>query len=191
MTRVAVLALSKWTHHSWLPRGERALTERAQGDANAVLLARYPHLLSEHAMPAVPRFAVLPRPACAKVLRVTAALAHARSLRRMVTATAHQMFASRIAPHVLRAIQLDARGELQDVEIGATLNVLDRADMTAAGLRLALHALGDPALRVLIELRLPRAVTQRAAHFQVGDMSTQAASDLLDNAYALAGGEAC
>ncbi|MPW16730.1 hypothetical protein GCT13_07215 [Paraburkholderia sp. CNPSo 3157] len=191
MTRVPVLALSKWAHHSWLPRGVPALTERAQADANARLLARFPQLTAVHAMPPAPRFATLPRPACAKVLRVTAALAHARSLRRVISGAAHETFASLVAPRVLCAIQRDSRGEYEDADLGATLNVFDRADMTAAGLRLALHALGDPALRVLTELRLPCALAQRAAHFRVGGMSAQNACDLLDAAYALAGGEAC
>ncbi|MEX3931626.1 hypothetical protein AB4Y32_07365 [Paraburkholderia phymatum] len=191
MSRVPVLALSKWAHHSWLPRGVPALTERAQADANARLLMRFPQLIVMHAIPPEPWVAALPRPACAKVLRVAAALAHARSLRRVISGAAHGTFAAVIAPGVLSAIQRDSRGEYEDADLGVMLNVFDRSDMTAAGLRLALHALGDPALHVLTELRLPCAVAQRAALFRVSGMSVQNAGDVLDAAYALAGGKAC
>ncbi|ALL66359.1 Bacterial type III secretion protein (HrpB4) [Paraburkholderia caribensis MBA4] len=139
----------------------------------------------------MPRFATLPRPACAKVLRVTAAFARARSLRKVVSAAAHEKFARSIAPRVLCAVQRDRRGEHDDTDFGAALNVFDRADMTAAGLCLALHTIGDPNLRVLVQLRLPRTLARRAAHFTVGDMSARAARDLLDTAYTLAGGEPC
>ncbi|MFL9961106.1 hypothetical protein PQR02_08280 [Paraburkholderia sediminicola] len=139
----------------------------------------------------MPPFAALPRPACAKVLRVTAALAYARLLRRVVSAEAQKIFAVRIAPHVLHAIQRDIRGDEEDVEPGMTLNVLDRAEMTAAGLRVALRAIDDPSLRVLMELRLPRTVVQRMTHFEVCDTRVKTAHDLLDAAYTLARGEAC
>ncbi|RQH09093.1 hypothetical protein [Paraburkholderia dinghuensis] len=191
MTRIAILALSKWAHFSWLPRGERALTEWAQVDANADLLARYPQLTAMQTTPAMPPFAVLPRPACAKVLRVTAALAHARLLRRVISARAQRIFEIRIAPHLLHAIQRDLRGEQVDVDQNVTLNVLDRAEMTAAGLRVALRTIEDPALRVLVELRLPRAVVRGMADVGVCDMRVETARDLLDAAYALARGEAC
>lgn len=191
MIRVPILDLSRWAHHSWLPRGERVRTERAQAEANASLLARFPDVASNDAMKRLPPFAALPRPACAKVMRVTAALAHARSLRRVVSASARNMFATQIAPHVLSAIQRDARATFDDIDLGAVLNVMNRADMTAAGLRIALHAMDDPALCVLIDLRMPLPVGQRAAHFRAGDMSPRAAAGLLDAAYALAGGKAC
>ncbi|WP_168790489.1 hypothetical protein [Paraburkholderia aromaticivorans] len=191
MTLVPVLALSKWAHHSWLAAGERSLSERAQAAANARLLALFPHLLSQRATPSLPRFAALPRPACAKVMRVTAALAYAASLRKVVSASEHEMFAARIAPHVLRAVQRDPRGGHENANVGVMLDVLDRADMTAAGMQLTLHALGDPTLRVLLELRLPRAVAQRAARFGVCGMSSEAAMNLLDAAYVLTGGSAC
>ncbi|MBN3754978.1 hypothetical protein G3N95_18670 [Paraburkholderia sp. Tr-20389] len=191
MTRVSILALSRWAHHSWLPRGERARSERAQADANASLLELMPQLASARAIAAVPQFAVLPRPACAKVMRVAASLAHAHSLRKVVSATARESFASRVAPHVLRAIQSDARAKGCDAGIGPMLDVFDRMDMTAAGLRIALHAHADPALHALIELRLPRAVAQRASHFRADDLSPQTASGLLDAAYVLGGGQPC
>ena len=74
MIRVPILDLSRWAHHSWLPRGERVRTERAQAEANASLLACFPDVASNDAMKRLPPFAALPRPACAKVMRVTAAL---------------------------------------------------------------------------------------------------------------------
>ncbi|MFM0176097.1 hypothetical protein [Paraburkholderia sediminicola] len=191
MSFVPVLTLSKWAHYSWLPRGERALSERAQADANASLLARFAPLTSGRAIAPVPPFAALPRPACAKVMRVAAAFANARSLRRVVSATAREMFASLVGPQVLSAIQRNARPGFVDIDVGATLNVFDRADMTAAGLQIALHAIDDPAGRVLLQLRLPVAVAQRASRFQASDISPQAASDVLEAAYALAGGKAC
>jgi hypothetical protein len=190
MTRIAILALSNWAHFSWLPRGERATTERAQADANADLLARFPQLTEMPHKPAMPPFCVLPRPACAKILRVTAALAHARLLRRIVGGQAQKMFAVRIAPHVLHAIQRGFHAE-EDVDHDVTLNVLDRADMTAAGLRLAMRTLDDPALRLLMELRLPRTVAQRMAHFSACDTRAKTAHDLLDAAYTLVRGETC
>ena len=188
MTGIVVLGLSNWAHHSWLPKGRRARTERAQARANADLLARFPLLTGAGTvspLPPLPPFATLPRPACAKVLRVAAALAHARALRRVVGAAGQQRFAIRIAPNVLHAIQRDARGKQTDVDLGASLDLFDRLDMTAAGLRVAQHALHELELRVLLELRLPRVVAQRAARFGVGDMSVKTARDLLAAAHAL------
>ncbi|HEY1609347.1 MAG TPA: hypothetical protein VGG24_08775 [Paraburkholderia sp.] len=191
MTRIAILGLSNWAHFSWLPRGERALTERAQADANADLLGRFPQLAALRQAPALPGFAALPRPACAKVLRVSAALVHARSLRRIVSADTQKLFAVRIAPRVLHAIQRDWRAGRDDLELGATLNVLDRAAMTAAGLTVALRALDEPAQRLLMELRLPRAIAQRATDFAESNLRAETARQVLDTASALAGGEAC
>jgi len=193
--RIAILALSRWAHFSWLPRGERVRSERAQAEANADLLARFPQLASVHTQPALPAFARLPRPACAKVLRVTAALAHARSLRRIVSADAQRAFAFRIAPHVLHAIQRDPRADSDDVDLGATLSVLDRAAMTAAGLTVALRALDDPAHGVLMQLRLPRPVVERISHFGANGLRADTARELLAAASSLiatcGGGEAC
>ncbi|MEM5342734.1 hypothetical protein [Paraburkholderia azotifigens] len=191
MRRVPLLALARWAHHSWLPRGERAHSERAQADANASLLVLMPQLMVERTMPHVPAFATLPRPACAKVMRITAAIAQAHTLRKVVSASAREMFASQVAPHVLRAIQSSALADAADVDVGAMLNVFDRADMTAVGLRLALHAHDDPALRALLQLRLPRAVAQRAWRYGTGDLGAHTASRLLEAAYALAGGRSC
>lgn len=191
MTLIPILALSKWAHHSWLADGERSLSERAQAVANARLLALVPDLPGGRASPRLPRFAALPRPACGKVMRLTAALAYAPSLRKVVSAPEHEIFAARIAPYVLRAVQLDPRGRREDANLGARLNVFDRADMTAVGMQLALLALGDPTLRVLLELRLPRTVAQRAASFGICDMNPEAAMNLLDAAYMLVGGRAC
>jgi hypothetical protein len=191
MTRVVMLALSKWAHFSWLPRGERIRTERAEADANADLLARFPQLAAWRTVPALPPFAVLPRPACAKVLRVTAALAHASLLRRIVSAQTQRAFALRIAPNVLREIQRDLRADHEDIDHDMTLNVLDRADMTAAGLRVALRTIDDPVLRTLIELRVPRAVAQRTAQCGASRARVEIARDLLDAAYALGRGEPC
>lgn len=191
MTRIAILGLSKWAHFSWLPRGERVLTERAQADANAELLGRFPQLAALRQVPAMPAFAALPRPVCAKVLRVSAALVHARSLRRMVSADTQKIFAARIAPRVLHAIQRGSRAEWDDLALCATVNVLDRAAMTAAGLSVALRALDEPAQRLLMELRLPRAIAQRTADFGASELRAQTARELLDTASVLAGGEAC
>jgi len=194
MTRIAMLALSKWAHFSWLPRGERARTARAEARANADLLARFASLAALRTPPALPPFALLPRPACAKVLRVAAALAHARSLRRIVSAQAQRRFGILIAPRVLHVIQRDARGLRANAEARAPLDVLDRTAMTAAGLAIALRTLDDPALRVLMQLRMPYAVAQRAERFGVDradNMRIDAARDLLDNAYALVTEEAC
>jgi hypothetical protein len=190
MTRIAILALSNWAHFSWLPRGKRVTTERAQAHANADLLARFPQLAELPPKPAMPPFSVLPRPACAKVLRVTAALTHARLLRKVVAGQAQKTFAVRIAPHVLHAIQRDFHAE-EEVDQGAMLNVLDRADMTAAGLRVAMRAIDDPALRVLMQLRLPRTVSLQMARFSGCDTRVKTAQDLLDAAYRLARGETC
>lgn len=191
MTRVVLLSLGNWAHFSWLPRGERALTERAQAEANAGLLMRFPQLAALRAVPEMPPFALLPRPACAKVLRVAAALAHARLLRWIVSADAQQTFAHRIAPYLLHTIQRSVRADLEAVDPGGALNVLDRAEMTAAGLRLALRVIEDPALRVLVELRVPRAIAQRTAQLAACDARVDAIHDLFDAAYVLVRGEAC
>ena len=183
-TDPTVLALSAWAHFTWLPGGERARTERAQAHANADLLVRFPQLASLSAASALPPFARLPRPACARLLRVSAALAHAPALRRVVSADARKRFAVRIAPRVLQAIQRDGQ-TLHDAEARAPLNVLDREAMTAAGLRLALCALDDETLRTLMKLRMPRAVAQRAAQLDACETRAELARALLDAAHAL------
>ncbi|WP_238812260.1 hypothetical protein [Paraburkholderia sp. SG-MS1] len=107
-----------------------------------------------------------------------------------MSADTQKIFSARIAPHVLHAIQRDWRVE-EDMDQGVTLNVLDRAEMTAAGLRVALSAIDDPAVCVLMRLRLPRTVEQRMVQSGVCGMHVKAAHKLLDAAYALAGGKAC
>ncbi|HTH60920.1 MAG TPA: hypothetical protein VL689_12290 [Paraburkholderia sp.] len=185
MTRIVILALSKWAHFSWLPRGTRALSERAQADANAALLARFPQLIAVDAPPLMPPFAVLPRPACTKVLRMTAALAHAALLRRLISADAQRIFACRIAPHVLHAIQRDLYTRREQADESVTPNILDRADMTAAGLRLALRTLDDPAERALLQLRLPRAISERSLQFGECGVRVAVARGWVDTAFAL------
>lgn len=191
MSRLRILALSEWAHHSWFPRGQRASTEPALAAANASLIARFPRLSGMTAVPDIPRAATLPRPAYAKVLRVTAAFARACSLRKAVSAAARERLAVSIAPRIVYAVQRDPRGERDDADLGVILNLFDRGDMTAAGLCIAMHALDDADLRILMALRLPHALAQRAGHFVVGELSVLAARDLLEAAYMLTRGEPC
>ena len=100
---------SKWAHYSWLPRGERALSERAQADANAESARALPPLTS-----GVRSRRCLRSPHCrgrrarrfacgrGARLRALAAQSGQRGLRA-------EMFASLVAPQVLSAIQRNAR----------------------------------------------------------------------------------
>lgn len=191
MTGPSVLALSKWAHHSWFARGKRALGERAQATANADLLVRFPQLAAVRATPELPPFARLPRPAYAKVLRVAAALAHANSLCRIVSEADHEAFAARIAPNVLLGIQRDSRGKHDVARWSVAPDFLNRIDMTAIGLRIALQAYRDPAPFAMMQLRAPREVAQRMDGFGASVMSARVAAHLLESAYARARGEAC
>jgi hypothetical protein len=174
-------------------RSQPVRNERAEAEANAFLLARYPHLVEMNFTRALPFVGELPRPACARLFRIGAALACSRSLRRVVTGSAHVAFARNVAPHVLRAVQLQTSTEQDDLELGASLNLFDRRSMTAAGLALSLRALadGDAAQYLWLQLRMPRDVADDAARFNARSVSPAAARELIGNAWKLLRGEPC
>ncbi|MFC0398071.1 hypothetical protein [Paraburkholderia rhizosphaerae] len=193
MTCLSALSIGQWTHHSWLMRARPVRGERALADASARLLAEYPQLTRIDFTKTLPCVGDLPRAACARLFRVTAALACSRSVRRVVTRSAHLGFARNVAPHVLRDIQKHARGEQDDLAVGATPNFFDRRDMTAAGLALALRGLGDSGdvQHTWLRLRMPRDIVEAATRFNAIDIPVDAARALIDDARLLMRGEPC
>ncbi len=193
MNRPSILAAAKWVHHSWLMRREPIRNERAEAEANAFLLMRYPQLAGISFPQALPFVGELPRPACARMFRIGAALACSRSLRRMVTGSAHTSFARNVAPNVLRAVQRHPRGEQEDLQLGASLNLFDRRSMTAAGLALSLRGLADDdaAQHLWLQLRMPRDIADDAARFCADSVNAAAARELIGDAWRLMRGEPC
>jgi hypothetical protein len=169
-------------------RGERALAE-----ASTRLVAEYPQLTRIDFAQTLPCVGDLPRAACARLFRISAALACSRSLRQVITGSAHLAFAKNVAPHMLRTIQKHARAESDDMPLGASLNFFDRREMTAAGLALSLRGLGDggQVQHTWLRLRMPRDVVDAAARFRAADVTIEEARALLDDAQQLMRGEAC
>lgn len=191
MNPPTVLSIGQWAHHSWLVSAQKPRTERAHAAANALLLARYRQLTGLDFTHGVPLLMQLPRPACARVLRVAAALACARTLRRVVSTASRSAFAASIAPDVLTGIQQHVRGYLDDVRMGAGPDIFNRRDMTAAGLALSLPMLADAPQRMWLRLRMPREVAETAARFRVDGIPQDAAHRLIADAWKLMRGEPC
>lgn len=191
MKRVTALSVGEWAHHSWLVSGQRPRTERAQAAASALLLARYQRLADIDFTTGLPLLMGMPRPAYARLLRIAAALACARSLRRVITASSRAAFAASTAPGMLALIQQHARGYLDDVSMNAAPDIFNRRHMTAAGLALALHTLDDAAQRMWLQLRLPREVAEEAARYQIVGVSSEAVKKLLEDASRLMRGDPC
>jgi hypothetical protein len=193
MIRPTVLSIGKWAHHSWLMRATPVRGERALGAASAQLLARYPQLAQIDFTQMPPYLGSLPRSACARLFRVSAALACARGLRRVVSASAHHAFARSVAPQMLRSIQQHPRGTHDDLALGITLDPFDRREMTAAGLALSLRGLADGGRvqHTWLQLRMPRDIANRATHYRFHELDSDAAHALLDDAWRLLRGEAC
>jgi hypothetical protein len=187
------LSIGKWAHHSWLMRQRPIRGERALAEASARLIVEYPHLTRIDFRQTLPCVGDLPRAACARLFRVSAALACSRSLRRVVTGSDHLAFARNVGPRTLRIVQKHARAESDDLPLGAPLNFLDRRDMTAAGFALSLRGLGDggDVQHTWLRLRMPRDIVEAAARFDARDVTIEAARVLLDDASRLMRGEPC
>lgn len=193
MICLPALSIGKWAHHSWLMRPRPIRGERALADASARLIVEYPQLTRIDLRQTLPCVGDLPRAACARLFRVSAALACSRSLRRVVTSSDHLAFARNVAPQMLRTIQKHARAESDDLPLGASLNFLDRRDMTAAGFALSLRGLGDggEVQHTWLRLRMPREIVEAAARFHARDVTIEDARALLDEASRLMRGEPC
>jgi hypothetical protein len=193
MICLPALSIGKWAHHSWLMRQRPIRGERALADASARLIVEYPQLTRIDFRQTLPCVGGLPRAACARLFRLSAALACSRSLRRVVSGSDHLAFARNVAPHRLRTIQRHARAESDDLPLGAPLNLLDRREMTAAGFALSLRGLGDggDVQHTWLRLRMPRDVVETAMRFHARDVSIEAARALLDDASQLMRGEPC
>ncbi len=166
MRRCCVLTLSRWAHYSWLDRARPVRGERAEADANARLLAAFApvrELSSERESCFVDG---LSRPVCARLLRVVAGLACARALRRLVSVTEREAFARCVGAGLLGELQR-REGASPDCAFGVEPDFFSRADMTAAGLALAMHASPALAERIWLQLRLPREISVAAARFDV------------------------
>ncbi|CAB3767876.1 hypothetical protein [Paraburkholderia humisilvae] len=193
MTRLSALSIGAWAHHSWLMREKPIRGERALAEASARLVAEYPQLTRIDFTQTLPCIGDLPRAACARLFRISAALACSRSLRRVVAGSAHRWFARNVAPHVLREIQKHVRGESDDLPVGGPPNFYDRRELTAAGLALSLRGLGDSGevQHIWLRLRMPRDIVEASARFNAGDITTEAARALIDDARQLMRGESC
>jgi hypothetical protein len=187
------LSIGKWAHHSWLMRQRPIRGERALAEASSRLIVEYPQLTRIDFRQTLPCVGELPRPACARLFRISAALACSRSLRRMVAGAEHLAFARHVAPHMLRTIQKHARAESDDLPLGAPLNFLDRHEMTAAGFALSLRGLSDggEVQHTWLRLRMPRDIVESAVRFHARDVTIEDARALLDDASRLMRGEPC
>lgn len=184
-------APARWAHHSWLPSGQPARDERTARGAHAFLFRHYPQLVERRLADLPPELPQWPRPACARLCRVVAALACARSLRRVVAIDAHARFAHSVAPRVLAAIQRHPRGAAADVEIAPSPSLFDRRDMTALGLALLRHVVADPRDAFCWSLCLPREIVHAAARYRVRGLSPAGARALLADARRLMEGRPC
>ena len=103
-----------WVHDSWLEAGRligHARHERHARAAHAFLFDRYPQLCQVSLAGLPPALPLWPRPACARLCRIVAALAFAGSLRRIVAAPARMAFAAGVAPHLLGTLQRHPRAD--------------------------------------------------------------------------------
>ncbi|WCM20969.1 hypothetical protein NDK50_05760 [Paraburkholderia bryophila] len=171
-----------WAHHSWLEAARPVRNERSARAAHAFLFDRYPQLAEVALADASSVLPVWPRPACARLCRVVAALALARSLRRVVAAQAHTAFAASVAPRLLDAIQRHPRALAADLNIEPAASPFDRHDMTALGLALVQRADVELNHAFWWSLRLPREVAQSAQRYGVRDLSAAGAAALLADA---------
>ncbi|MFM0594866.1 MULTISPECIES: hypothetical protein [Paraburkholderia] len=181
-TSTSRCAPAYWAHHSWLESARPVRNERSARAAHAFLFERYPQLAEATLADTSSVLPVWPRPACARLCRVVAALACARSLRRVVAAQAHTAFAASVAPRLLDAIQRHPRALAADLNVEPAASPFDRHDMTALGLALAQRADADLSHAFWWSLRLPREVAQSAQRYGLRGLSAADAADLLTDA---------
>jgi hypothetical protein len=188
MKHVTLCAPAYWVHDSWLdaerrvPRVRPVRHERDARAAHALLFGRYPQLgtLTSEGLPQV--LPMWPRPACARLCRIVAALAFARSLRRIVAAPARTGFAAGVAPHLLGTLQRHPRGDAADLSVEPAPSLLDRRDMTALGLALVSHAIANSAYAFWWSLRLPRDIAEAAACYRIHGLLASEACELIADA---------
>ncbi|PQV44274.1 hypothetical protein [Paraburkholderia sp. BL21I4N1] len=175
-------ATAYWAHHSWLEAPRPVRNERSARAAHAFLFERYPQLADVTRAAASSGLPVWPRPACARLCRVVAALALGRSLRRVVAAQSHTAFAASVAPRLLEAIQRHPRALAPDLHVEPAASPFDRHAMTALGLALVQRADADLSHAFWWSLRLPREIAQSAQRYGVRGLSAADAADLLADA---------
>jgi hypothetical protein len=170
MKHTFTCAPAHWAHHSWLETGQPIREERAARAAHAFLFRRYPQLVQVVLADVPPVLPLWPRPASARLCRIVAALAFARSLRRVVAARA-------------RAVA--------DLKVEPQPSLSSRRDMTALGLALAMQAAADPRYAFWWSLRLPREISEAATHFRLDGLSPLDARDLVADARRLMEAHSC
>jgi hypothetical protein len=191
MKHAYTCAPAHWAHHSWLEAGQKIRHERAARAAHVFLFRRYPQLV-QVVLADVPAVLPLwPRPASARLCRIVAALAFARSLRRVVAARARAALAVSVAPHLLVAIQRHPRADAADLNVEPQPSLSSRRDMTALGLALAMHAAADRRYAFWWSLRLPRDIAEAATHFRVDGLSPRDARELVADARRLMEARPC
>ncbi|MFL9869591.1 hypothetical protein PQR67_35935 [Paraburkholderia fungorum] len=191
MKHAYTCAPAHWAHHSWLETGQPVRHERAARAAHAFLFGRYPQLV-QVALADVPAFLPLwPRPACARLCRIVAAFAFARSLRRVVAARARFALAVSVAPRLLAAIQRHPRADAADLKVEPPPRLSNRRDMTALGLALVMQAAADSRYAFWWSLRLPRLISEAATCYRVHEFSVQDARELVADARRLMEAHSC
>jgi hypothetical protein len=180
-----------WAHHSWLDAARPVRHERAARAAHAFLFHRYPQLAQVALADLPPVLPAWPRPACARLCRIVAALAFAPSLRRVVAAPVRTAFAAGVAPRLLEAIQRHPRAGKADLKVEPVPSTCSRRDMTALGLALAIQAATDAHPAFWWSLRLPRDISEAATHYRVRELSAADAGELVADARRLMEGHAC
>jgi hypothetical protein len=191
MKHAYTCAPAQWAHHSWLEAGQPIRHERAARAAHAFLFSRYPQLVQVALSDVPPVLPLWPRPACARLCRIVAALAFARSLRRVVAARARAALAASVAPRLLVAIQLHPRADTADLKVEPPPSLSSRRDMTALGLALAMQAAADSRYAFWWSLRLPREISEAATRYRVDGLSALEARDLLADARRLMETHSC
>ncbi|WP_321890025.1 hypothetical protein [Paraburkholderia bannensis] len=143
-------------------------------------------MLAEAAATQLPWFAgALSRPAFARLLRTSAALACAYSLRHVITAPARAQFARAIGLPVLAALQCHPRAQREPLRFDPPVDCFNRHSITAAGLAIALRATSGAAQRQWLQLRLPCQCAQDAAQWSLQDTAARTALDLIGDAFLL------
>lgn len=182
MTSHPLLDISGWAHHSWLPQQRPARGERARARATAHLFTRFP-MLARAGVTQLPWFVgPLDRSACARLMRLCAALACARSLRLVVSAEAHARFQIATGLPPLALLQCHPRGDQRDLPLDAPVDWFARRSLSVAGLALALRATHGDAQRAWTRLRMPLAHAEAAAQWRLARVSQQTALELMGDA---------
>lgn len=191
MKHAYTCAPAYWAHHSWLESGRPIHHERAARAAHASLFRSYPQLVQVALADVPPALPLWPRPACARLCRIAAALGFAASLRRVVAAQARAAFAAGVAPSLLVAIQRHPRAGAADLNVEPAPSLFSRRDMTALGLAVAMQAAADSRYAFWWSLRLPREIAEAAGRFHVHGLSSLEARELVTDARRLMEGRPC